>query len=141
MPPQSAREGSDSHSIDVRLASNAWAPWKARRAIKDLGLPAPMHDDALLLVSELVTNCFRHAGLGSEGTIEIRLTRSGNHLRVEVSGLPSSDLAGPLAGAIRPRPGARSGWGLYLVDRLAVRWGSAPGRYWFELEADPADRP
>jgi hypothetical protein len=42
---------------------------------------------------------------------------------------------GPAAvsGSIRPAPGAESGWGLYLVDRLASRWGTSAGGYWFEL--------
>ena len=40
----------------------------------------------------------------------------------------------PLAGSIRPAPGSESGWGLYLVDHIASRWGSMPGRYWFQLD-------
>ena len=35
--------------------------------------------------------------------------------------------------ACRPSLG-ESGWGLYLVETLASRWGHGAGRYWFELE-------
>jgi len=45
-----------------------------------------------------------------------------------------------IAGSIRPAPGAESGWGLFIVNRLATRWGAihdgAPG-YWFELDGSP----
>ena len=30
--------------------------------------------------------------------------------------------------------GAASGWGLFLVDRLASRWGTDEAGYWFELD-------
>jgi hypothetical protein len=44
-----------------------------------------------------------------------------------------------VSGSIRPTPGAESGWGLFLVDRLASRWGTAAGGYWFELRAEPPE--
>jgi hypothetical protein len=42
--------------------------------------------------------------------------------------------------APEPDPTKASGWGLYLVDELADRWGVGPGsrggtRIWFELDA------
>jgi len=42
-----------------------------------------------------------------------------------------------VSGSIRPAPGAESGWGLYLVDRVASRWGTSAHGYWFELHQDP----
>jgi anti-sigma regulatory factor (Ser/Thr protein kinase) len=95
-----------------------------------------MLDDAKLLASELVTNSIRHAGLGPDDRVRVRAIWSGTKLRVDVfdrSGKVDSLL---VAGSIRPAPGAESGWGLYLVDRLASRWGAATGRYWFELELE-----
>ena len=38
-------------------------------------------------------------------------------------------------------PDGPGGWGLYLVDRCAVRWGSERGerhRVWLELEREDA---
>ena len=44
--------------------------------------------------------------------------------------------SGPIA-----TPEGPGGWGLYLVDRCAVRWGTERGerhRVWLELERDDA---
>lgn len=109
---------------------------QVRRAIKDLGLPSPLLDDALLLVNELVTNSIRHSGLGPEDQVRVRADWSGTRLRIDVYDRAGAPAPSRVAGSIRPPPGAASGWGLYLVDRLASRWGTGPGRYWFELELE-----
>jgi anti-sigma regulatory factor (Ser/Thr protein kinase) len=99
-------------------------------------LPAPLLEVARLLTSELVTNSIQHAELGPHDSIRVRADWSGTRLRVDVRDRVETRGQHPVAGAIRPAPGAESGWGLFLVDRLASRWGSSPGRYWFELELD-----
>jgi len=104
---------------------------RVRRALEDLGLPPALLDDAQLLATELVTNSIQHAGLLPHDSVHVRADWSGTRLRVDVRDRASLS---QLAGAIRPSPGAESGWGLFLVDRLASRWGTGPGRYWFELE-------
>jgi len=106
-----------------------------RAALTELPLSARALDDARLLVSELVANSMRHARLGPKDTIRVTAEVGHGRLRVDVvdggrGGTPV------LAGAIRPRPGAESGWGLYLVETLSSRWGYGAGRYWFELEID-----
>ncbi|MDQ0994360.1 ATP-binding protein [Streptomyces sp. V3I7] len=91
-------------------------------------------DDAVLLVSEVVTNACTHGGVPSG----LRLTGTERALWVEVSD------TSPAA----PRPPARhrvtrsSGHGLYLVQRLAARWGCVPGGHegktvWFEVDIVP----
>lgn len=105
-----------------------------RRAFADLGLPPALLYDARLLVSELVANSIKHAGLGPDGEIRVTARWSGGRLRVEVYDRDPSDAAAPLRGSIRTLPSSESGWGLFLVDRLSTRWGATPGRYWFELE-------
>ena len=92
-------------------------------------------DDVRLLVSELVTNSIRHAGLAPNDQIRVTAEWSGTRLRVDVFDRAGVPVPHEVSGAIRPFPGAESGWGLYLVDRLAARWGRGRGRYWFELEA------
>jgi anti-sigma regulatory factor (Ser/Thr protein kinase) len=108
---------------------------RARRALRRLGLPGQLAHDALLLISELVTNSVRHAGLGPDDRIDITADWSGTRLRVQVRdrGRPER----PELSVVRPTPGAESGWGLYLVDRLASRWGTTPDGYWFELRQGP----
>lgn len=102
-------------------------------------------ENAELLVSELVTNSVRHAGLPSEASIEFSLRASQEVLMVEVadggSGFDDDSPARPRAVAGTARS---SGWGLFLVDRIADRWGAVKvdgeTRVWFELRpgAHPA---
>ena len=86
-----------------------------------------------LLVSELVTNAYRHGGLAIGQEIELTAWLRDGTVRVEV--------VDPGAGFSRPRdptPDADSGWGLYLVEHIADRWGvDARGGtcVWFELSA------
>jgi anti-sigma regulatory factor (Ser/Thr protein kinase) len=111
----------------VELNGGIDAGRTARSALAGLlgGVESPLYEDVRLLVSELVTNCVRHAGVGPEEQLE---------LLVSVVRDP-----GP---GFEPRPRAPhntsdSGWGLVLVDRLADRWGvarEASTRVWFEID-------
>ncbi|MFI6662576.1 ATP-binding protein [Streptomyces sp. NPDC050523] len=91
-------------------------------------------DDVVLLVSELVTNVLQHTGVRVFG---LRLRRHNEFLGVEVRdpsrGLPCLM---PLAEL------ADEGWGLYMVDRLADRWGvdllPRGKTVWFEMRIRPA---
>jgi anti-sigma regulatory factor (Ser/Thr protein kinase) len=92
--------------------------------------------DLRLLVSELVTNSLRHAGLADPG-IRLSIQVGANAIRVRVS-----DRGPGFEPRVRPpHAGQRRGWGLLLVDRLADRWGTHPGdpsSVWFEMPtADP----
>ena len=120
--------------LDASVRATRKAAWQARRALRRLALPWPLGDDAELLLSELVTNSVRHAGLGEGDLIRITADWSETRLKVVVRG--GRGVPPPtVAGSIRPAPGAESGWGLFLVNRLASRWGTAAGGYWFELRA------
>lgn len=109
-----------------------------RRALEGMGLPARLLKDAELLTTELVTNSIRHADLGPGDHIDVTASWSGTVLRVVVRDSGSGAFpTGMVAGSIRPSPGRQSGWGLYLVDKLATRWGTNLGGsagFWFELE-------
>lgn len=92
-------------------------------------------DEAVLLVSELVTNAVEHAGPGVPATV-LRLEYGDGWLRIEVH--DSSPHA--------PRPRTpdwldESGFGLMLVDALAAKWGvqrTGEGKaVWAELDARP----
>jgi serine phosphatase RsbU (regulator of sigma subunit)/anti-sigma regulatory factor (Ser/Thr protein kinase) len=93
--------------------------------------------DLRLLATELVANAVRHTGI-VHGSVEIQLRLSEDrvHLSVLDDG-PGFDLPErPVAS-----PEGPGGWGLYLVDRCAVDWGSERGerhRVWLELERDDA---
>jgi anti-sigma regulatory factor (Ser/Thr protein kinase) len=72
-------------------------------------------DDAVLVVSEVVTNAVLHG----TGTIVVRLRRQGRHIRLDVQDdAPDQPTVLPL------EPGAERGRGLNIVAALASRWGS-----------------
>ncbi|MEV0681430.1 ATP-binding protein [Actinosynnema sp. NPDC050436] len=73
------------------------------------------HDDVVLVVSELVANACRHA----LGPAVLRLTGGPLRVLVEVSD------GSPVPPRLRPQ-GTDGGWGMPLVDRLALRWGVTP---------------
>jgi anti-sigma regulatory factor (Ser/Thr protein kinase) len=112
----------------------------ARHAVAGLApyLHPSVAENAELLVSELVTNSVRHAGLPVDASIEFSVRASHETLMIEVAdagqGFDHPSPARPLAVAGTE---AASGWGLFLVDQIADRWGAAQvdgeTRVWFEL--------
>jgi anti-sigma regulatory factor (Ser/Thr protein kinase) len=120
--------------IDAVVPARVEAVAEARAALAGLELPDEVFETARLLVSELVTNSIQHAGLTKDDLIRVRASWSDTVLRVSVHEPREPRLR--TTGA-RPAPGASSGWGLFLVDRLATRWGVHAGRgYWFEIQTE-----
>jgi anti-sigma regulatory factor (Ser/Thr protein kinase) len=105
---------------------------KARRGLARLrgDLDAPLMETLRLLVTELVTNSVKHTGARM---VELRVLVGSSSVRTEVTD------AGP--GFDPAKAGSSStdhtGWGLFLVERLAERWGvdhhGGATRVWFEL--------
>ena len=96
------------------------------------GSVAERTDDAILLVSELVTNAVKYGP--EHGEIRLIVAETDSTMRVTVHDTG----AGPLP-EMRPRdrlPHEGGGHGLRLVDRVADRWGVERGstRVWFELD-------
>jgi len=124
---------------EVDLERNPDSAAEARRALADVAgqLSASRLEDARLLVSELVTNAIRHAGLSAADRITLVLETDANALRIEVRDPgPGFELAEPT-----PDPARPSGWGLYLVRELSDRWGVERDDdtiVWFELDRDAA---
>lgn len=121
--------------VELALPRTSGSPSAARHAVDRLDghFPADRLGDVRLLVSELVTNAVRHAGLSERDEIRLTVQESPGGLRVEV-GDPGTgfDWTG------RDRDAAEAGgWGLYLVAELADRWGVERGTdtcVWFELD-------
>ncbi len=117
------------------LARAADSAAEARHALSPLAdrLPAERLNDIRLLVSELVTNAIRHAELDAAESIRLTLEETGGSLRVEVS-----DPGRGFDWTGRDRPADEGGgWGLYLVETLADRWGvdrDEVTTVWFELD-------
>jgi anti-sigma regulatory factor (Ser/Thr protein kinase) len=123
--------------LDLRIPATRAAACKARRALSKLALPLPLAFDAQVAISELVSNSVRHAGLSPNDLIRVTADWTGARLRVHVRDGKRGARPTGVAGSIRPAPGAESGWGLYLVDHLASRWGTNASGYWVELQQEP----
>jgi two-component sensor histidine kinase len=125
--------GSD-RRVEIRILPEPRKVARLRRTLETFPLPPLLLDDAKLLLTETVTNSIRHANLRPRERVRIAIRWDGTTLRVDVFDHANAAAGpGPVIGGIRPSPGAESGWGLFLLDRLARRWGNAPGHYWFEL--------
>jgi anti-sigma regulatory factor (Ser/Thr protein kinase) len=121
-------------TIDVRLRAVPQAPGVARRALDGLSaqLRGGLLDEVRLLVSELVTNSYRHGAVGPGGWIRLQVDVTLGTLRVEVC-----DSGPGFDPAPRTTGGDESGWGLYLVRRIADRWGVSASDtccVWFEID-------
>jgi anti-sigma regulatory factor (Ser/Thr protein kinase) len=119
--------------LELELASSIDAAAEARRALDRVGdeLPGPRMRDVRLLVSELVTNAVRHAGLGPEDLIVLHLAAADGVVRAEVYD------PGPGFVPVVREPGPEGGFGLVLLRTLSDRWGVSTGGWtcvWFELD-------
>jgi anti-sigma regulatory factor (Ser/Thr protein kinase) len=105
----------------IELPPTADAARLARRVtvstLTELGCCGDTLDIAQLLVSELVTNSYRHAAT----TSQLRLVHEGPDLVVEVE---DADPRPPRV--LQPEHDALGGRGLALVDSLSAGWGVNP---------------
>jgi integral membrane sensor domain MASE1/anti-sigma regulatory factor (Ser/Thr protein kinase) len=138
-PAGAATARAPSGSIAVELDPGPGCPADARTALSPLmgALTTQVYSDLRLLVSELVTNSVRHARLRPGDRIRLQVELSDRVLRVEVSD------PGEGFGANIPEPAPREpgGWGLFLTEQLADRWGvDREGGWtmvWLERDLDP----
>jgi anti-sigma regulatory factor (Ser/Thr protein kinase) len=136
------RAGRLEDNMELNLEAQPTAAGRARRALAGAGLVDTAQEPTLLLlVSELVSNSVRHAGLTEPERIRLRCRTLQACARVEVCD-PGRSGRSP---RVRERdcealePG---GLGLHLVDAMADRWGVARGAretcVWFELDCAEA---
>jgi anti-sigma regulatory factor (Ser/Thr protein kinase) len=122
--------------VDIELAASADSVARARARLEPLRriVEDEVFEDLRLLVSEVVTNSVRHAGLGPRDSVGVRVLAGPGRVRAEILD-PGPGFAVP---ASPPPPGAGSGWGLYLVEHVADRWGvertDGHTRVWFEID-------
>jgi anti-sigma regulatory factor (Ser/Thr protein kinase) len=87
--------------------------------------------DASLCLSELVTNAIQHPDADADEELHLELRLTDASLRVQVVDPGSGFRPG------KPTEGDDRGWGLFIVDQLASRWGTEPGDrtvMWFEID-------
>jgi anti-sigma regulatory factor (Ser/Thr protein kinase) len=122
--------------IDLRLNPDSEAILAARHSLdrfEGLLLPEKL-EDVRLIVSELVTNSVRHAGLSSDEQISLAVAISGGSVRGRVCD-PGPGFEKPTEP--RPRTDLSGGWGLPIVERISDRWGikrNGCACVWFEID-------
>jgi anti-sigma regulatory factor (Ser/Thr protein kinase) len=120
--------------LKLHFAGGNDAPVRARYALLALdGALADSRDTVRLLVTELVSNSVVHAGADEQCAIDLMVSADTDRVRVEVED------HGPGFEPRRSEPDLErgGGFGLFLVEKLADRWGvepERPTRVWFELD-------
>jgi anti-sigma regulatory factor (Ser/Thr protein kinase) len=139
---KSGNENGSARAVLVRTletAATSEAPTRARRwldEIPELRRLGQVAFDVRLLVTELVANSVRHAGIGESDRITVMLELSGRRVRVEVRD-PGEGFAFPLRQQTRTIEGGR---GLQIVAAISHRWGierAEPIAVWFEIDLEP----
>ncbi len=134
MPPPMLSDSSHPTATagQIALPRTPEAGARARRFVETCFGPrlGPLAlDNARLVATELITNAFLHG----EGDITLRASLRGDVFRLEVVDEGTGN-----APAIREQPeGDGGGWGLRIVDTLALRWGAFEGttHVWADLAA------
>ena len=130
-----ARRGAERQTRDglkLRLGSGPEAAAAARSAISKLraDLDPPLIETLRLLVTELVTNSVRHTAADSL-TLSVAIGETAVLTEVADTG-PGFDPQ-----CVENSGDDDTGWGLFLVQRLADKWGVKHDgpckRVWFEL--------
>jgi anti-sigma regulatory factor (Ser/Thr protein kinase) len=107
------------HDVNRTFRARPQAAAEARRTLAGLALPECTRNDLALLVSELVTNSVRHAGLSAADPVRVELTNGAGSVRLAVH--DGGDGFSPSSGPVDPL--AVGGQGLAIVASLSETWG------------------
>jgi anti-sigma regulatory factor (Ser/Thr protein kinase) len=126
-------------TLQLSLERDPQAPSLARAAVAGFTEKSALAPTELatltLLVSELVSNAVLHSDAPPASGIVLRARLKEDAVRVEVIDRGSGFTAAP-----RDPAQPLGGYGLYLVDKQATRWGvdhECGTRVWFELAQPP----
>jgi signal transduction histidine kinase len=121
--------------VELALERNAQAPARARaeltRRCEALDLDGSLEQSLILLVSEVVSNAVRHSAAPLDAPIELVATFTDEMIRIAVT-----DAGCGFTPRARDPTGTQDGYGLYLLEKVATRWGvdsCGDTKVWFEL--------
>jgi anti-sigma regulatory factor (Ser/Thr protein kinase) len=135
--PEDARTKPSAQSprLTLRLQRTVHAPARARAAVmrrcEPLGLDAPLAQSLILLVSEVVSNAVRHSEADAAAPIELVVRVDDEKIHVSVTDAGNGFVPRP-----RDPASTSDGYGLYLLEKVAARWGvesNGDTKVWFEL--------
>ncbi|MGA9857027.1 MAG: ATP-binding protein [Solirubrobacteraceae bacterium] len=121
--------------LSVAVPCDVHAPVAVRDALAQAHDGGWSLDDGLLVASELVGNAVRHSGCGDSHEINVDVGHRAGNLLISVHDPGVSGEAAEPASTPVSDPG---GWGLRIIERLSLRWGTErPDGYrvWAELPA------
>ena len=104
-------------TMSRRVPADTAAPAKARAAIGRLPFEREVRNRLALLVSELMTNSIRHAGLSQDDLVELELIGENGQVWVAVRD------GGPGFDPDPPEANGNGRYGLTLVAKLSNDWG------------------
>jgi anti-sigma regulatory factor (Ser/Thr protein kinase) len=128
---------------EIRVPGGPQAPAQVRSRL-ELHLSEELCEERLadlrLLTTEVVSNSVRHGRVGPDGWVSAAVSHIAGMLRVEVRDSSVEGLPQPR----EPDYEDGGGFGLFLLDQIASRWGVERDPHlcvWFELphEAGPAE--
>ena len=132
------------NGIEFRVPAVRTAPALARRTVVGIlpPLPREVSENLLLLTSEVVTSAIRHGSTQPHPDVIVRVDADQRREDILVEVLsPGPAFDPPVPQPAVPR-GMTTGLGLFLVDRLATRWGVAREedrtKVWFEVSREVA---
>jgi len=137
MPARSASRGSSESPapVEVLLERSVGAPGAARRAVTGLcgehGIGGTVQQTVLLLVSEIVSNAVLHSEGPADAGVKLTAAVGPRTIRITVT-----DAGVGFTPAPRDPSRTDGGYGLFLLERTAERWGVESGgstTVWFEL--------
>ncbi len=123
-------------------AANAAGAARTALAAIDEHLDARAQHDLRLVVTELMANSVKHAGIGPGSSVGLDAEVRPRTVRVEITD-PGPGFEPVVKPATPEDPDRMGGWGLLLVDQLTERWGVERGeltRVWFELALERDDQ-
>jgi anti-sigma regulatory factor (Ser/Thr protein kinase) len=127
----------DTPALHLELEPGPGAPAEARAAIAAFsethGLTTDTLATLILLISELVTNAVIHPEVQPPADISLLARLAGTMIRVEIT-----DQGTGFTPQQRDPTRIDGGYGLYLLDKAATRWGIERRdgtTVWFEMPA------
>jgi anti-sigma regulatory factor (Ser/Thr protein kinase) len=122
--------------LQLSLQRNVQAPGIARAAIAELceehSLERPLRQTLVLLASEVVSNAVLHSSGPHDAPIVLSAAVAEEAVRITVT-----DAGEGFTPTERDPERVEGGYGLYLVEKAASRWGvdaTPPTSVWFELD-------
>ena len=127
--------------LELSLAPTVAAPARARAALaawlEQQSQDAVVIEIAMLLVSEIVTNCVRHARITAEEPLRLSASLRATTLHLK---LWDNGTDGSVTPRTHRRDHASGGYGLDLVAQLSNTWGVERDAHgttvWLELPTD-----